>query len=155
MKVGPLKKSGKSDKLNLAGLLNVLDGVVDTPGRIVIMTSNHPEKLDPALIRPGRINKRVHLGYVDFVQCKEMVEHYLEISKDGAEERLCDELLETDTEREVVFTWTSDIIIRLQAIFTQRPVEATESAAAAAQDGARVFAQPKITPAMVEQACAE
>ena len=40
----------KVDKLNLSGLLNVLDGFVDTPGRIVIMTSNHPELLDPALI---------------------------------------------------------------------------------------------------------
>ena len=29
------------------------------------MTTNHPEKLDPALIRPGRINKRIHLGFVD------------------------------------------------------------------------------------------
>ena len=37
----------------------MLDGVVDTPNRIVIMTTNHPEKLDPALIRPGRINKKV------------------------------------------------------------------------------------------------
>ena len=34
------------DALNLSGLLNVLDGVVDTPGRIVVMTANHPEKLD-------------------------------------------------------------------------------------------------------------
>ena len=46
---------GFDDRLSLAGLLNVLDGVVDSPGRIVIMTSNHPEKLDPALVRPGRI----------------------------------------------------------------------------------------------------
>ena len=43
-----------------AGLLNVLDGVVDCPNRIVVLTTNHPEKLDPALIRPGRINKKVH-----------------------------------------------------------------------------------------------
>lgn len=48
----------------LQGLLNVLDGVVDTPGRIVIMTTNHPETLDPALIRPGRIDKRIYLGYM-------------------------------------------------------------------------------------------
>ena len=41
------------DELNLSGVLNVLDGVVDSPGRILIMTTNHPEKLDPALIRPG------------------------------------------------------------------------------------------------------
>ena len=54
----------KKDKLNLAGLLNVLDGVVDTPERIVVMTTNHPEILDPALIRPGRIDQRLLLGYM-------------------------------------------------------------------------------------------
>ena len=37
----------------------MLDGVVDCPNRIVVLTTNHPEKLDPALIRPGRINKKV------------------------------------------------------------------------------------------------
>jgi chaperone BCS1 len=52
------------DDLNLTGLLNVLDGVVDTPGRIVIMTTNHPEVLDPALIRPGRIDKKLELGFM-------------------------------------------------------------------------------------------
>ncbi|KAJ0390162.1 hypothetical protein P43SY_011755 [Pythium insidiosum] len=49
---GFVSSSNSSDKLNLAGLLNVLDGVIDCPGRILIMTTNHPEKLDPALIRP-------------------------------------------------------------------------------------------------------
>ena len=56
-----------SDKLDLAGLLNVLDGVVDSPGRIVVMTSNHPEKLDPALIRPGRVNLKLNLGCVELL----------------------------------------------------------------------------------------
>lgn len=46
------------------GLLNVLDGVVDTPGRIVIMTTNHLDVLDQALIRPGRIDKKIHLDYM-------------------------------------------------------------------------------------------
>ena len=62
-KAGPsawLKET--EDKLDLAGLLNVLDGVVDSPNRIVIMTTNHPEKLDPALIRPGRINRQILMG---------------------------------------------------------------------------------------------
>ena len=70
------KTSESKDKLNLAGLLNVLDGVLDSPERIVIMTTNHPEKLDPALIRPGRINKRVYLGYLKPRQALQMVEHY-------------------------------------------------------------------------------
>ena len=41
---------GNTDALNLSGLLNCLDGVVDSPGRLVILTSNHPEVLDPALV---------------------------------------------------------------------------------------------------------
>ena len=65
------------DQLNLSGLLNVLDGVVETPGRMVIMTSNHPEILDPALIRPGRIDKILELGYMDEPQdVVDMLEHY-------------------------------------------------------------------------------
>jgi hypothetical protein len=66
------------DALNLAGLLNILDGVVDTPGRIVIMTSNHPEKLDPALIRPGRINKKLYMGHLAVTEALGMVRHYFD-----------------------------------------------------------------------------
>ncbi|GAB9468049.1 hypothetical protein Gpo141_00005377 [Globisporangium polare] len=75
-KGGFVSSSNSSDKLNLAGLLNVLDGVIDCPGRIVIMTTNHPEKLDPALIRPGRISKKLHLGYMASAEVQEMVEYY-------------------------------------------------------------------------------
>lgn len=64
------------DTLNLAGLLNCLDGIVDSPNRIVVMTSNHPEKLDPALIRPGRINLKLHLGFIDPDSAMEMCAHY-------------------------------------------------------------------------------
>ncbi len=79
--IGPLPKGfGRGfradDELNLAGLLNVLDGVVDTPGRIIVMTSNHPEKLDPALIRPGRINKKVYMGRLRAEEALAMVRHY-------------------------------------------------------------------------------
>ena len=79
--VGPFTKAKaalemEEDKLDLAGLLNVLDGVVDSPNRIVIMTTNHPEKLDPALIRPGRINKQVLLGYLQPAEALLMVQHY-------------------------------------------------------------------------------
>ncbi|MEW5302337.1 MAG: hypothetical protein WDW36_005136 [Sanguina aurantia] len=64
------------DELNLAGLLNVLDGVVDTPNRIVIMTTNFPEKLDPALIRPGRINKKIYMGRIRVDDALLMIRHY-------------------------------------------------------------------------------
>jgi chaperone BCS1 len=60
----------KSPEINLSFLLNLLDGVLETPGRILIMTSNCPEKLDKALVRPGRVDINVRLGYcsVDTVQ---------------------------------------------------------------------------------------
>lgn len=75
---GPWKPPSKSDKLDLSGLLNVLDGVVDTPERILVMTTNHPEKLDPALIRPGRIDKKLLLGYMAPKESCQMVAHYFQ-----------------------------------------------------------------------------
>jgi chaperone BCS1 len=64
------------DELDLSGLLNALDGVVDCPGRIVIMTTNHPDRLDPALIRPGRINMKILLDRIKAPEAREMVVHY-------------------------------------------------------------------------------
>lgn len=48
----------------LSGLLNVLDGVASQEGRIVLMTSNFAEKLDKALVRPGRVDKMLYLGHI-------------------------------------------------------------------------------------------
>jgi hypothetical protein len=62
-----------SQKLTLSYFLNVLDGVIETPGRILIMTTNHPEKLDRALIRPGRIDLKVHFQRCSKNDIKEMV----------------------------------------------------------------------------------
>ncbi|KAL3941708.1 MAG: hypothetical protein SGBAC_003988 [Bacillariaceae sp.] len=75
-----VKKPKHPDALSLSGLLNVLDGVVDTPGRIVIMTTNHPEVLDPALIRPGRVDKRLLLGHMGAHDTIAMLEHYFSSS---------------------------------------------------------------------------
>jgi chaperone BCS1 len=56
---GPLVSSlmNKDDEpITLDDLLNLWDGIRETPGRILVITSNHYDKLDPALIRPGRID---------------------------------------------------------------------------------------------------
>ncbi len=50
------KEEKEEDKLDLATLLNVLDGVRETPGRIIILSTNYPERLDEALLRPGRFD---------------------------------------------------------------------------------------------------
>jgi hypothetical protein len=49
----------EGDRVTLSFLLNLLDGVLETPGRILVITSNYPERLDRALVRPGRIDVRI------------------------------------------------------------------------------------------------
>ncbi|PUU77938.1 BCS1 N terminal-domain-containing protein [Tuber borchii] len=46
-------------RVSLSGLLNVIDGVASPEGRVLILTTNHPEKLDAALIRPGRVDMKI------------------------------------------------------------------------------------------------
>ena len=56
----PSDISENKESLTLAFVLNLLDGILETPGRILILTTNHPEKLDSALVRPGRIDLNIH-----------------------------------------------------------------------------------------------
>ena len=60
-----VKQSEETEEktLTLADLLEVFDGVMEMKGRIMVITTNHPEKLDPALIRPGRIDVNIEFGY--------------------------------------------------------------------------------------------
>ncbi|KAM3421736.1 hypothetical protein BST61_g2116 [Cercospora zeina] len=53
-----------ASNVTLSGLLNVLDGVGSQEGRIVIMTTNRIDELDPALTRPGRVDFKVYLGHI-------------------------------------------------------------------------------------------
>ncbi|KAF2021130.1 BCS1-like ATPase-like protein [Aaosphaeria arxii CBS 175.79] len=50
---------GFKSLISLSGLLNAIDGVASHEGRVLIMTTNLPEKLDAALIRPGRVDLQV------------------------------------------------------------------------------------------------
>lgn len=49
--------------LTLSGLLNALDGVAESDGRIVFMTTNYVDRLDPAMIRPGRVDFKQYIGH--------------------------------------------------------------------------------------------
>ncbi|KAI9724325.1 MAG: hypothetical protein M1812_000393 [Candelaria pacifica] len=48
--------------VTFSGLLNALDGVASAEERIVFLTTNHVERLDEALVRPGRVDMAVRLG---------------------------------------------------------------------------------------------
>ncbi|PYH90465.1 hypothetical protein BO71DRAFT_402179 [Aspergillus ellipticus CBS 707.79] len=58
--------------VTLSGLLNVIDGVAASEGRILIMTTNHPEKLDAALLRPGRVDMEIAFGYAQTSDIQEL-----------------------------------------------------------------------------------
>ncbi|EDN05939.1 predicted protein [Histoplasma mississippiense (nom. inval.)] len=51
--------------VSLSALLNALDGVSSQEGRLLIMTTNHIERLDDALIRPGRVERKVLFQLAD------------------------------------------------------------------------------------------
>ena len=57
------QREGKSG-VSFSGLLNAIDGVAAQEGRALFMTTNHRERLDPALIRPGRADVHVELGLI-------------------------------------------------------------------------------------------
>ena len=73
------KKYEDSNKVDLSFLLNLLDGVLENPGRIVIMTSNHPDTLDSALIRPGRIDVIAKFRNCSNTTVKDMIEFFYDI----------------------------------------------------------------------------
>ena len=63
----------KEKEFNIATILNTLDGITSKDDYILIATTNHLNKLDEALIRPGRFDVRIELGYVDI----EMLESFI------------------------------------------------------------------------------
>ncbi|CAR29145.1 hypothetical protein ZYGR_0Z00660 [Zygosaccharomyces rouxii] len=69
------KQSGENgfhSSVTFSGLLNALDGVTSSEEAITFMTTNHPEKLDPALMRPGRIDYKVYIGDATPYQVEKM-----------------------------------------------------------------------------------
>jgi mitochondrial chaperone BCS1 len=58
------------NRISLSALLNVIDGVASQEGRVLIMTTNHIEKLDEALIRPGRVDMKVKFDLADLAMIK-------------------------------------------------------------------------------------
>jgi mitochondrial chaperone BCS1 len=70
------------DGVTLSGLLNVLDGFAAPTGVLFVMTTNHVEKLDPALLCAGRIDYRLHLGKASD---RQKVELYLRFFPESSE----------------------------------------------------------------------
>ena len=64
--------NNNNEGISLSGLLNAIDGVASHEGRVLVMTTNFPEKLDDALIRPGRIDMRIDFSLATHYQICEL-----------------------------------------------------------------------------------
>ena len=69
--------------ISLSDLLNITDGLLASDGTICLFTTNHIEKLDPAFLRAGRMNKTIEFKYMAPDVSRRMVEAYLDISIDN------------------------------------------------------------------------
>ncbi|GAB4848542.1 hypothetical protein Ancab_003248 [Ancistrocladus abbreviatus] len=79
----PSMQSGfrQERQVTLSGLLNFIDGLWSSCGdeRIIIFTTNHKDRLDPALLRPGRMDFHVHMSYCTPCGFKLLASNYLGI----------------------------------------------------------------------------
>ncbi|KAK0720035.1 BCS1 N terminal-domain-containing protein [Lasiosphaeris hirsuta] len=83
------RQSGPDDKkgISLSGLLNAIDGVASHEGRVLIMTTNKPEALDEALIRPGRVDLQVAFTNATQEQAMELFVRMYEADSKGVAAR--------------------------------------------------------------------
>ncbi|XP_042502426.1 AAA-ATPase ASD, mitochondrial-like [Macadamia integrifolia] len=87
----------RGSDVTLSGLLNFIDGLWSACGeeRIIVFTTNHVDKLDPALIRSGRMDKHIELSYCSFEGFKVLAENYLDIDSHELFDRIRGLLEET------------------------------------------------------------
>ncbi|CAH2072497.1 unnamed protein product [Thlaspi arvense] len=78
-------------RLTLSGLLNCVDGLWSSCGneRLIIFTTNNKDKLDPALLRPGRMDMHIYMGHCDYDGFKTLASNYLGMSHDSDDDPHC------------------------------------------------------------------
>jgi chaperone BCS1 len=79
-------------RVHLSNILNALDGIASAEGRILVLTTNHKSTLDPALIRPGRIDLAVAMDYVDPTAFASFYKHFFGVELDPSKFVMVDEV---------------------------------------------------------------
>ncbi|KAL8118068.1 AAA-ATPase At3g50940-like [Apium graveolens] len=90
-------KPKSNSQFTLSGLLNFIDGIWSSCGdeRIIIFTTNYKDKLDPALLRPGRMDMHIHMSYLTMNGFKCLASTYLDMKQQHWRFREIEELLES------------------------------------------------------------
>ena len=92
------ERDGKTSNVTLSGLLNFIDGLWSACGgeRLIVFTTNYVEKLDPALVRKGRMDKHIELSYCGFEAFKMLAKNYLNIESHNLFGTICELLKEVE-----------------------------------------------------------
>jgi|GEM_PF-3054827 len=78
LKVATSRESKVTDGLTMADLLNAIDGIGASEDRLLFMTANHPEVLDAALTRAGRVDRKL---VIDYARDEELLRFYERMSR--------------------------------------------------------------------------
>lgn len=106
------EKKKRDRKLTLSGLLNALDGPTATTGRLLFMTTNHRGKLDPALVRSGRIDYEIEFLPVDKWQTQRLFARFYQSFRSDEE----------DLSKRGTVDASDDADASLSAIFAERAI---------------------------------
>lgn len=71
------------DRLDLAYILTKLDGIESNEGRLLIATTNHQDKIDRALLRPGRFDLKLSLTNCTPIMTRDILSHYFTLPNDS------------------------------------------------------------------------
>lgn len=128
--------------MTLSGLLNFVDGLWSSCGdeRIIVFTTNHKDRLDPALLRPGRMDVHIHMSFCSPCAFKTLASNYLGITEHTLFfdiEQLIATMKVTPAEVGEQLLKNEDPECALKDLigFLERKKSATEEAASEAEDG--------------------
>ncbi|XP_015059879.1 AAA-ATPase At5g57480-like [Solanum pennellii] len=111
---GGSSEDGGGNTITLSGLLNFTDGLWSCCGseRIFVFTTNHIEKLDPALLRSGRMDMHIHMSYSSFAALKILLKNYLGYNEDDVEKELLEQLEQVMERAEMTPADISEVLIK-------------------------------------------
>ncbi|KAL3746073.1 hypothetical protein ACJRO7_015083 [Eucalyptus globulus] len=107
-------KHRNNNTITLSGLLNFTDGLWSCSGseRIFVFTTNHIDKLDPALLRSGRMDMHIYLSYCSYPALKILLQNYLGSEAEDLGQAAASELREVVKKANMTPADISEVLIK-------------------------------------------
>lgn len=124
------------NRVTLSGLLNFTDGLWSCCGseRIFVFTTNHIDKLDPALLRSGRMDMHIHMSYCSFPALMILIKNYVGLEECDLEREVLEELKVDIDAAEMTPAEISEILIKNRRDRSRAVAELAEKAKHAAEE---------------------